>query len=142
MHLVQVYVPRRELRSSNDNSKLLKPVMNYKSYGEKSFSFYGPTVWNNLPFNLRNIDNLNTFKTHLKTYSFKQAYNLQYSVKWSNFAFISTLSQNCYVMLYTSTFLCFPTSECGMGASNYALLLKNTIICFVKLTFFTNVSGR
>ena len=75
-NLVEVYVPRRELRSSTDNSKLLKPVMNYKSYGEKSFSFYGPTVWNSLPFNLRNIDNLNTFKTHLKTYFFKQAYNL------------------------------------------------------------------
>ena len=75
-NLVEVYVPRRELRSSADNSKLLKPVMNYKSYGEKSFSYYGPTVWNSLPFNLRNIDNLNTFKTHLKTYFFKQAYNL------------------------------------------------------------------
>ena len=56
--------------SSNDNSKLLKPVINYKSYGEKSYSFYGPTVWNNLPFKLRNIDNLNTFKTHLKTHFF------------------------------------------------------------------------
>ena len=73
--LVQVYVPRRALRSSTDNSKFLKPVMNYKFYGEKSFSFYGPSVWNSLPFYLRNIDNVDTFKKHLKTYFFNQAYN-------------------------------------------------------------------
>ena len=73
--LVQVYVPRRALRSGMDNTKFLKPVMNYKSYGEKSFSFYGPSVWNSLPFDLRRIENIDTFKRHLKTYFFKQAYN-------------------------------------------------------------------
>ena len=65
--LVQVYVPRRTLRSGTDNSKFLKPVMDYKSYEEMSFSFYGPSVWNSLPVDLRKIENVDTFKRHLKT---------------------------------------------------------------------------
>ena len=50
--------------------------MNYKSYGEKSFYFYGPYVWNSLPFQLRNSQNIDIFKKHLKTYLFKKAYNI------------------------------------------------------------------
>ena len=75
-NLIQIYKPRRSLRSSTDNSVLFKPVMNYKTYGEKSFSFYGPYVWNSLPAHLRNCDNINIFKKNLKTHLFKQAYNL------------------------------------------------------------------
>ena len=60
-NLIQIYKPRRSLRSSTDNSVLFKPVMNYKTYGEKSFSFYGPYVWNSLPAHLRNCDNINIF---------------------------------------------------------------------------------
>ena len=75
-NLIQIYKPRRSLRSSTDNSILFKPVMNYKTYGEKSFSFYGPYVWNSLPAHLRNCDNINIFKKNLKTHLFKQAYNL------------------------------------------------------------------
>ena len=73
--LIQIYVPRRSLRSSNDNSVLIKPAMKYKSYGERSFSFYAPFIWNSLPFELRNCDNINIFKKQLKTYFFKKAYD-------------------------------------------------------------------
>ena len=47
--------------------------MNYKSYGDKSFSFYGPSEWNSLPVDLRKIENVDTFKRYLKIYFFKQA---------------------------------------------------------------------
>ena len=75
-NLIEIYVPRRALRSSSDSLKFIKPSKNYKSYGEKSFSFYGPYVWNELPYNLRSCDNLFSFKKQLKTYFFKQAYDV------------------------------------------------------------------
>ena len=55
---------------------VFKPVMNYKSYGEKSFYFYGPLVWNSLPYSLRSIDTLDSFKKQLKTFLFKKAFNV------------------------------------------------------------------
>ena len=48
--------------------------MNYKSYGEKSFSYHGPIVWNSLPSQLRKVSKLNNFKKELKTFLFKKAY--------------------------------------------------------------------
>ena len=36
-NLIEIYVPKRSLRSSQDTFILTKPVVNYKSYGEKSF---------------------------------------------------------------------------------------------------------
>ena len=74
--LIEVYIPKRVLRSSQENSILIKPVMNYKSYGEKSFSFYAPFIWNSLPSDLRTCDNVNSFKRQLKALFFKKAFNV------------------------------------------------------------------
>ena len=76
-NILEIYKPTRALRSAQDNLILKKPIMNYKSYGEKSFYFYGPFVWNSLPFQLRDSQNIDTFKKHLKTYLvIKKAYNI------------------------------------------------------------------
>ena len=74
-NMIGIYVPRRALRSSNDSFKLVKPSMKYRSYGERSFSFYGPFVWNDLPHYLRSCDSLEIFKKNLKTFYFRQAYD-------------------------------------------------------------------
>ena len=50
---------------------LVKP--NYKSLGELAFTFYGPKVWNSLPSDIKNIKNINTFKSNLKTFLFRRA---------------------------------------------------------------------
>ena len=42
-NLIEIYTPSRSLRSASDKFCLKKVTMKYKSYGEKSFSFYGPT---------------------------------------------------------------------------------------------------
>ena len=73
--LLNVYVPGRFLRSSSDTTILSKPCTNYKRYGQRSFGYAGPEVWNELPFDIRNTDNLNTFKSKLKSYLFNCAYN-------------------------------------------------------------------
>ena len=67
------YEPSRFLRSSNE--KLLKiPKRNLKSFGQRSFSFMAPSLWNSLPATLRNVPTLSQFKLQLKTFSFAQAF--------------------------------------------------------------------
>ena len=73
-NLIEIYTPSRSLRSASDKFCLKKVTMKYKSYGEKSFSFYGPLVWNSLPFELRSVSELNSFKKQLKTFLFIKAY--------------------------------------------------------------------
>ena len=59
------YEPSRSLRSSKE--KLLKiHKRNLKSFGERSFSFMAPSVWNSLPADLRNLPTLSHFKSDLK----------------------------------------------------------------------------
>ena len=70
---LSAYQPPRTLRSSSE--KLLKiPKKNLKLVGERSFSFLAPTTWNSLPCKLRNSPTLPTFKKHLKTFFFRQAF--------------------------------------------------------------------
>ena len=68
--LLTTYEPTRVLRSSNNN--ILKIPSTKLKVGERSFSFYGPKVWNNLPSCLRHSKTLDVFKKHLKTYLFRQ----------------------------------------------------------------------
>jgi len=72
--LLQEYKPPRTLRSSSRNL-LSVPRINTKQYGNCAFSFTAPTLWNNLPDNIKNINNLNEFKSSVKTLLFKSAFN-------------------------------------------------------------------
>ena len=66
------YEPSRSLRSSS--KKLLKiPKRNLKSFGQRSFSFMAPSLWNYLPATLKNVPTLSQFKSQLKTL-FAQAF--------------------------------------------------------------------
>ena len=46
-----------------------------KSFGDRSFSVAVPTLWNALPVSLRSIKCISTFKSNLKTYLLKLAFN-------------------------------------------------------------------
>ena len=72
--LITPYTPERELRSS-EKGLLVKKKAIGKTYGERAFSVCAPILWNKLPINLRNEDNLNSFKRLLKTYLFRRAYD-------------------------------------------------------------------
>jgi len=65
------YKPNRVLRSSSDDKLFDVPKIHLKTFGERSFSSCGPKLWNSLPKELRNIESLDTFKGHLKTFLFK-----------------------------------------------------------------------
>ena len=67
--MIEVYVPSRTLRSCKQ-SLLVVPKKNLKTYGERSFSYAAPNVWNKLPEKVKSAESLNVFKKNLKTYLF------------------------------------------------------------------------
>ena len=54
--LIQPYTPARQLGSASDTQTFVTPRVNTKTFGEKSFSYAGPSVWHNLPQTLRHSD--------------------------------------------------------------------------------------
>ena len=67
--LLNVYVPKRNLRSSLQN-KLVVPKTRLRTFGDKSFSVTAPRLWNSLPDFVKSIGNFEIFKKRLKTYLF------------------------------------------------------------------------
>ncbi len=67
------YIPDRHLRSSC-KSLLNIPRIHSKS-AQGAFSYYGPTLWNSLPMELRSSPTISSFKCNLKTHLFSQAFN-------------------------------------------------------------------
>ena len=71
--LIEIYVPSRNLRSAN--LFLLKTkVTKYKTLGDRSFSYFAPTVWNALPIDIRQENSISIFKKKLKTFYFQAAF--------------------------------------------------------------------
>ena len=71
--LLTPYKPPRSLRSSQDN--LLKErVVRTVRYGERSFSYCAPKLWNAMPRHLRLCTVLGAFKKDLKTFLFNKSY--------------------------------------------------------------------
>ena len=70
--LIRLHDPSRCLRSSD---KLLLDIPFTRSrFADKCFEVKAPKLWNSLPLSLRSCQTLNTFKSKLKTYLFKIAY--------------------------------------------------------------------
>ena len=53
-----------------DTRTVVTPRVNIDKFGERSFSYAGPSVWNNLPQTLRHSDSASCFKAALKTHLF------------------------------------------------------------------------
>ncbi|CAJ0941799.1 unnamed protein product [Ranitomeya imitator] len=74
--LVSRYFPTRNLRSLQD--LLLYFPLNSSSHNRiQDFSRASPLLWNSLPQHIRLSSTIETFEKNLKTYLFRQAYNLQ-----------------------------------------------------------------
>ena len=69
---------RPGLRNNKDAQKLIVPYVSIlnKTFASRSFSVFGPKCWNNLPINIRVIQNTEHFKRELKTHLFWRAYNI------------------------------------------------------------------
>ena len=71
--LLKPYVPSRTLRSSSSHT-LRIPKVNLKSYGERSFEFAAPKLWNSLPRDILMAKTFDGFKRALKMHLSKAAY--------------------------------------------------------------------
>ena len=58
------------LRISNDHFLLEFPPLPKTSSGYRRFTYAAPNEWNTLPYGIRSIKSIETFKKHLKTYYF------------------------------------------------------------------------
>ena len=50
-------------------------VYSCKTQGFRSFFYFGPHIWNNLPQDVRYSDSLPSFKNKLKTFLFSEHFN-------------------------------------------------------------------
>ena len=71
--LLKPYTPTRSLRLAG-KLDLLVPATKRKTFADRSFSVYGPKLWNTLPAETRRLDNYENFKKSVKTHLFKQAF--------------------------------------------------------------------
>ena len=68
--LLHIYNPSGTLRSSSDSRMLKIPQYKRETQCFRTFTFFGPYVWNSLPQGIRQCSTLPSFKTKLKTFLF------------------------------------------------------------------------
>ena len=66
---------RMMLRSQSELQLLPPRTITKKTLGDRSFMASAPKLWNRLPSNIRAVNDLNCFKTLLKTHFFRQAFS-------------------------------------------------------------------
>ena len=70
--IISWYAPTRVLRSSSQMLLAIpsKKDAQKKTYGERSFSYTGPLLWEPIPLSLKNSSSKESFKSQCKTYLF------------------------------------------------------------------------
>jgi hypothetical protein len=73
--LLPYYRPSRNLRSADESLSLAIPRF-HKRLGELSFPAIGARLWNSLPAKIKHVQSQKLFRSHLKTYLFREAYGV------------------------------------------------------------------
>ena len=69
--------PRKQgLRSEHEIRQLEVPRTTRHTFLTRSFRVRGPTLWNQIPAHIKQIEDYSTFKKHLKTFYFRKAFPL------------------------------------------------------------------
>ena len=67
---------KRSLRSSSRCSMdYIVPFNIHKTFGDRSFSYYGPIAWNELPLDIKYTQDYAVFKTKCKTFLFQKYFS-------------------------------------------------------------------
>ena len=76
-YISQLIVPYNSTRNLRSAGKLLLEVPNVrlKSYGSRAFSVNAPKHWNEIPLDIKLSRSVDVFKSRLKTYLFRLAFN-------------------------------------------------------------------
>ena len=70
-------VSKRTLRSSESSvGNYDIPFNKNKTFSDRSFSFIGPKLWNDLPMNVKNSKSVDIFKHRLKSFYFENYFSL------------------------------------------------------------------
>ena len=69
--LINMYKPSRSLRSQ-DQLLLQQPRARLASYGDRAFAIVAPSLWNQVPYDIRASSSVTIFKKRLKTYLFSK----------------------------------------------------------------------
>ena len=72
--LISIHQPPRTLRSGQGKMLLSVPKSRTVRFGQRAFRYKGPSLWNNLPIELRCENSFEKFKKLLKTHLFSTAY--------------------------------------------------------------------
>ena len=72
--LLMVKKYSRSLRSSSEIN-LVVPNCRLKSYGDNAFAVAAPKLWNTLPSHIKSSETVAIFKSRLKTFLFRRAFN-------------------------------------------------------------------
>ena len=97
--LIHVYEPARYLRSSSDKWRLVIKPYNLKTYVLRAFPVITPILWNDLPLDIRTTDDVNKFKSKLKTFFFLR--------EFTNYLRFFILYFCDYVYIYVNDFRIF-----------------------------------
>ena len=62
--------------TSNASLKLNIASTKYKTYGDRAFPVAAATLWNRLPYKIREAQSFDIFKSRLKTFIFSSAFEL------------------------------------------------------------------
>ena len=74
--LINIRQPKPyELRLNCDTLYLNIPRKPHYKKSEAAFKHNAPATWNSLPYEIRNCDDVERFKTSLKTFLFKKAFS-------------------------------------------------------------------
>ena len=67
-YINEIFKLRKTRRAVRSNYKLILdvPTINQVSFGDKNLSYYGPKIWNSLPFDINSSENLEAFKNIIK----------------------------------------------------------------------------
>ena len=74
-NLLELNNPSHTLCTSADTRIFRIPNRRKRFQGQCTFSFIGPSIWNNLPFSVRHAQTLSAFKSQLKTHIFSISYS-------------------------------------------------------------------
>ena len=76
--LITIRKPTWEnMRSKNTSPTLEIPKIEHKTFAVRSFKYAAPKTWNSLLKQIRTCNNLTKFKSLLKTYLYKEAFNIK-----------------------------------------------------------------
>ena len=71
-YLQSDYTPSRDLRSSS--LQFLATVQTRTAIARRAFSRAAPSVWNNLPYNVRTAETFERFKSSIRTHFYSRAF--------------------------------------------------------------------